>query len=623
MQDTMKALERLPDLEAYIDRESALELSRRSMLGAPVYTIISLIMLAGTPMLIDYGPWAIAEVVLLLAIGTVRLWFAYGFEQRYDKIGEQAVTQFSILTALQSLTLGVLSAMVIWQYWAAQEVVLTIVLSAGCIAAGTSALSVRRSAQQIFLACVLAPFGIAVYHVGGLAQAVIIVGFLSLMAFLVQDGGQAKQSYVKRLKEHYGGKVAQRRAALELQAKQEFIKEVGHDIRSPVNSIIGMTALLLDEKLSARSREIAETIRNSGNSLWSLISDLPGAIKSKYEAPEVKLGTLNLRDCIKDTMDLYLLDATEKGVDLTTRLEGIPEEVTDCDQYQLEQVLANLMANALQYTDKGSITLSASSENMHDGTVLIEFSLADTGSGIPVEYRETVFNPFGEKGAKTSGKFGGDGLGLPLCKALVELLGGDIWIEDNDAHGTVVKFTIRAEVDPSDSTLQADADSSKQPGSAEIHNISAAHGDNVSQLHPHRILIVDDDDIHRQIVCMQLQKMGYYADEAADGEESIAAVMQGNYDLIFMDMRMPNMDGVEATHWIRQRFNDNGLRIIALTGDATIEAREKCMRAGMDNFITKPVLIKDLEAVVRNTRHDQLRPMKSNSAPELTKRVNH
>jgi len=610
MQNISTELERLPDLEGYIDRESALELARRSLLGAPVYTIVSLIMLAGTPMLIDYGPWAIAEVVLLLGLGVVRVLFALRFERRYDKIGEQAITQFSILTALQSLTLGVLSAMVIWQYWAAQEVVLTIVLSAGCIAAGTSALSVRRSAHLIFLACVLAPFGIAVFLVGGLTRAVIIVGFLSLMAFLVQDGGQAKQAYFKRLKEHYGERITRRREALELQARQEFIKEVGHDIRAPVNSILGMTALLMDEKLGARSRDIAEIIRKNANALWSLISgDLPGAIKTMHDAPDVKLATLNLRACVEETMALYRPEATGKGLGLTIHLENIPEEVTDCDRCQLEQVLANLMANALQYTDKGSITLSASSENLHDGTALIEFSLADTGPGIPLEYRETVFNPFNEIGAKTSGKFGGDGLGLPLCKGLVELMGGDIWIEDNDGQGTVVKFTIRAELDPSDKALQADADGSAERRDAEVHFFPVNHHEKVSRLHPHQILIVDDDDIHRQIVCAQLEKMGYCADEAEDGEEAIAAIMRGNYDLIFMDMRMPNMDGIEATHWIRERFNGEGLRIIALTGDATIEAREGCLRAGMDNFVTKPVQVKDLEAILRHTPHDYGRPV--------------
>ena len=609
MHSSISESERLPDLDAYINKESALELARRSLLGAPVYTFISLIMLAGTPMVMDYGPWAIAEFVLLIMLGAVRIWFALGFERRYDLVGEKAVHQFSILTALQSLTLGILSAMVIWQYWAAKEVVLTIVLSAGCIAAGTSALSVRRSAQLIFLACVLAPFGIAVYLVGGLAPAALIVGFLSLMAFLVQDGGQAKSMYFRRLTEHYEEHISRRRAALELQAKQEFVKEISHDIRAPVNSIIGMTALLLDEKLGLRAREIAEIIRESGNTMWSLIGDLPGTIKNMHETPEVRLGEVNLRQCVEDTKDLYKLEAAKKGLKLTTRLDDIPDNVTSCDQGQLEQVLANLMANAVQYTDKGSITLGSACQSMHDGTVLIEFSIADTGPGIPLEYHESIFNPFSEKGAKTSGKFGGDGLGLPLSKGLVELMGGDIWIEDNDNGGTIVRFTICAELDPSDNSLVATGDDiPAQTENADLYQLPVTQN-NVSQFHPQRILIVDDDDVHRQIVCVQLQKMGYKADEAADGDEAVAAVMRSSYDLIFMDLRMPSMNGTEATRWIRERFNGDDLRIIALTGDATIEAREQCMRAGMDNFVTKPVQVKDLEAILRHTKRDRIKPV--------------
>jgi signal transduction histidine kinase len=267
MQGTISELDRLPNLEAYMDRASALELARRSLLGAPVYTVISLIMLAGTPMLMDYGRWAVVEGALLILLGCVRVWFALNFVHRYDHVGERAVIEFSILTAIQSLTLGVLSAIVIWQYWAAQQVVMTIVLSAGCIAAGTSALSVRRSAQLIFLACVLAPFGISVYFVGGLAQAVLIVGFLSLMAFLVQDGGQAKGAYFDRLKKHYSEEILRRRTALETQAKQEFLRDIGHDIRAPINAIVGMTDLLLDEALGSKTREIAATIRASTDSL--------------------------------------------------------------------------------------------------------------------------------------------------------------------------------------------------------------------------------------------------------------------------------------------------------------------------------------------------------------------
>lgn len=384
MQDPISEPAYLPNLEAYMDRASALELARRSLLGAPVYTFISLIILAGTPILVDYGSLAATEAVLLIMLGGIRVWFALGFEHRYDAIGEKAVSQFSMLTALQSLTLGFLSAMVILQYWATQQTILTIVLSAGCVAAGTSALSVRRGAQFIFLACVLAPFGIAVYLVAGLAQATLITGFLSLMAFLVQDGGSAKRVYFQRLREHYGDEIARRRAAY-------------------------------------------------------------------------------------------------------------------------------------------------------------------------------------------------------------------------------VKFTIQAELDPSHNVLEL---AEAKPAKNKIKSVApqSAHSGDIARLYPKHILVVDDDDILRQITCTRLKKLGYVADEVANGEDAIAAVMYGAYDLVFMDLHMPGMNGIESSRWIRECSNGGGeLRIIALTGDDSDEAREECSRVGMDDFLTKPVLVKDLEAILGHNRHESNR----------------
>ena len=582
------------NLEDYLERESAIELARRSQLGAPVYTAISLIMLAGTPMLRDYGWWAGAEAILLFLLGSVRVWFARDFENRYDAVGERAVVEFSVLTALQSLTLGVLSGMVIWQYWAAQEVMLTIVLSAGCVAAGTSALSVRRSAHLIFLLCVLAPFGFAVFLVGGMAKAALILGFLSLMAFLVQDGGQAKRVYIKGLKELYDEKIHRKRHAMESQAKRDFLMDIGHEIRTQVNSITGMTDLLLDEELGRRSREIAEIISESSGALLSLVGNMPGAIKSVQDLSDSELSSVDLASCISRVTGLYQPEAISKGLEFVMQIDDLPDTVMSCDENQLQQILANLLSNSLKFTDKGSITLSSRTTIRADGTLNIEFSVADTGIGIPSEHLEDVFDPFSPTLSDRSDTYDVGGLGLPLCKGLVELMGGKIWIENNPEGGTVVKFTIHAELNPSDSSWKP-AEKTKGPKQTRDET-------ELAKLHPHHILVVDDDDIHRQIVCALLQKLGYEADEAADGEEAITAVMRSQYDLIFMDLRMPHMSGTESSRWIRERFNGNReVRIIALTGDATHEARDRAMLAGMDNFVPKPVQIKDLEAVLRHS----------------------
>ena len=598
MNDAIKEPDQMLDLEAYLNKASALELARRSLLGAPVYAAISLIMLVGTPMLMDFGVWSVVEIILLLMLGGLRVLFALGFERRYEQFGERVIFEFNILTAIQSLTLGILAATLIWQYWAAKEVILTIVLSAGCIAAGTSALSVRRSAHIIFLICVLAPFGIAVFLVGGLLKALLILGFLMLMAFLVQDGGQAKGAHFEHLKAHYDEKIKRRRAAIESQAKAEFLRDIGHEIRGPINSIIGMTTLLLDVNLDVKSREYAETIYKNSSALLNLVESTPGALKPNLDILESQLGSLDLRHCVNEVIDLYQHEASGKGIKIITQLEELPENVVSSVKSQLEQVLANLIANAVRFTEQGSVTVSAECKNLQGGSLRIRFTVTDTGVGIPAEQLGSVFYPFNHGSVKNSSKSSGCGLGLPLCKGLVELMGGDMWIESSEGQGTTVQFTFCVEVDPSDTSWESTEDV--------LESTETEFDGNLSRDHPHQILVVDDDEIHRQIVCVQLNKLGYQADEAADGNQAVLAAMHGNYDLIFMDLHMPHMSGIESSRWIRERFDSGkGVRIIALTGDTTHKARERCILAGMDNFVSKPVQVRDLEAILRHGGSDE------------------
>ncbi|MGD9264610.1 MAG: response regulator [Lysobacterales bacterium] len=606
MQNTIADSERIPILESYLQKASALELARRSLVGAPVYTIISLIMLVGSPMLMDYGWWSAGEAALLVMLGGIRVWFALGFEDRYAKIGEQAVVQFNILTAIQSLTLGVLAGMVIWQYWADREVMLTIALSAGCIAAGTSALSVRHSAQVIFTACVLVPFGVAVLLVGGLAKALLIVGFLVLMAFLVQDGGQARGAYFQHLKDNYSDMINGRRLAVESQARNEFMRKIGHDVRAPVNSIIGMAALLLDERLPPKAREYAQAIQESSSDLLGLIGNIPGVIRTDLHESGNDSPETSLNDSIQNVVNLYAVEATNKGIEFSSNLGEFPQDLLSSSAGQLEQVLANLLANAVTFTERGSIDIHSSCNLLKDGTVLAEFSITDTGIGIPVEYLETIFDPFKPSLPGVSGRPGGNGLGLPLCKGLVEVMGGEISIDSNQGEGTNVRFTIRIELDPScqGATKARGVDILRDAGKEVATR-------NLSEEYPHRILIVDDDDIHRQIMRVQLNKFGYEVDEAADGEEAIAAVMTHEYDLIFMDLLMPNMGGIEATHWIRERFDENhGVRIVALTSDATLDAQQKSIQAGMASFVTKPASIEDIQSILMFTSGEAIETAK-------------
>ena len=263
----------MPDPDVYLEHTSAHELVRRSLLGAPVYVVISLIMLVSTPILLEYGWWAVAAAILLILLGVVRVWFALGFNRRYELIGERAIVQFSVLTALQSLTLGVLAATVIYNFWAAQEVVLTIVVSAAVIAASTSALSVRRSAHIIFILCVLGPFSLALYLVGGLAKAILILGYLILMAFLVQDGGQARRTYLQRIKDQHNEHSKRIKAESELRKLALVVEQ------SPESIVI--------TNLEAEIEYINEAfIRTSGYSRDELLGENPSIKQSGKTPPD-------------------------------------------------------------------------------------------------------------------------------------------------------------------------------------------------------------------------------------------------------------------------------------------------------------------------------------------------
>ncbi len=577
-------LEEKPNLESYLMRASALELGRRSLIGAPVYAVISLIMLLGTPISRDYGWVAAGEALLLIVLGVLRFRFAQSFERRYDRVGERAVIQFHILTALQSLTLGVVAAVVIWRYWGTQDAVLTIVLSAGCVAAATSALSVRRSVHVIFLLCVLMPFGLAVLIVGGLANALMIIGFLILMAFLVQDGGQAKRAYMKQLRDNYAAESSLRWSAAESAAKKAFLDDMTHEIRSPLNSITGMAALLLEQNLDKRPSEFAAIIHKSGVALTNLIQPMPPAVHANADDPEAGNAEFNLRDCIEEVMRLYRARADRRGVVLTSNLADLPEFVVFSDHNYIEQVLINLMGNAVEHTEGGSVTLGASCQDLGNGVMCIEFTITDTGEGISTSKLESIF---------TIDPISKAGLGLPMSKGLTELMGGGIWIETIEGEGTSVRFTIRVQVAPDDVSWRS--------ASAMLAGLASGIETDLAQRFPHQILVVEDHSINRRVLCELLRTMGYHTDEATDGHEAVAAAMKSSYDIIFMDLRMPNMGGFEATRWIREHYNNRSLRIVALTAESTSEARDRCLTNGMDDFVPKPVQIKSLESILRNT----------------------
>jgi PAS domain S-box-containing protein len=355
-------------------------------------------------------------------------------------------------------------------------------------------------------------------------------------------------------------------------AKSEFLANMSHEIRTPMNGLLGTVSLLVDLGVTAEQKEYVDTIRNCGEALLRIVNDILDL--SKIEAGKLVLESVpfQLVGLLKEITAVVSPSASVRGLELRQEFEpGLPQALQG-DPQRLSQVLLNLLSNAVKFTERGSVTLSVSACERSQDNVTLRFTVADTGIGIPAEVQGAIFEPFTQADSSTTRRYGGTGLGLAICRGLIASMNGQLEIQSAPGRGSTFQFAITFPI------------SIGQAVSARtIH-------DRIPQASRRlRVLLAEDNPVNQMVAKRLLERMGHHVDVAGNGKQAVAAVRDTEYDVVLMDCQMPEMDGYTAAGTIRGMSKGCTLPIFAMTAHAMAEDRQRCLDAGMDDYLSKPI----------------------------------
>lgn len=556
-----------------LDREQLVALAQATpyaMLGYAINVVLACIAFWGDIPKIELSLWTACSLLICGAVIARARMKNRGSQSLRKTRDVRPALFFSILLALpwSILALRWLGAV------SGDDAVVLLALTVGMAASGSILLAPVPIAASVYAAAILMPVAAKALFLGGREKIVLAGLAISFLLFLLVLIGVTAKMFLERLDAVRKAKEACDRAQRATDAKSEFFATMSHEIRTPLNSVIGYTSLVLARRnLCEEDARDLTVVRDAGRTLLSVVNDILDF--SALEAGRLKLvrSAILLRPIIESCLSLMLVEARKKGLSLSSEIDPVLDSLPiHADGQRIRQILLNLVGNAVKFTARGHVTVEVMSLNQSSESVDVRFSVRDTGPGIPSASIPDLFKRFSQLDSSRERRFGGSGLGLAICKRIVEAKGGTIGVESEVGVGSTFWFEISfalSEVMPPDA-----------PATLEVA---------LPKAESKHILIVDDVEPNRRLTATVLKSVGHRVTTAASGQEAIARVSAGDYDLVLMDVQMPGMSGLAATKIIRGLGGKPAsIPIIGMTANIFPEDIATCYAAGMVGHLGKP-----------------------------------